>query len=434
MKATFTPWLLASFCFAGDIQAQSLPVPTVTIIHPTCTVLTGSITVTSPTGPNFAYSLNNSAFQSNPVFSDLYPYSIYCIRVKDNNGTYYEPVCVELIKPLRPRTPSVITSQPDCGDVSGAIFVMHPLGNEYVYSINNTDYQSSTTFNNVPPGQYFVSVKNVNLGCSSKKSEVYIYDPPNDCHPAGIFHTSVSCSDYEDDPYGQLIEQFCYRSRAGKVTNATPGKFFYFTLLAAPSESFCVDILQTKSNNELALFSIHQGNQVTLYDADCSKVATGTQVSLGQGRICIDDAIPGAQYVLSVKYDSKSVIGSTFTGSPPTYQYIFESKIQDTTVSNSVATINMVPNCSSRIDEVPAMDMKVTLAPNPSSSTFELHIGSLSKENITINITDANGRRLKQLQSEYSENIRLGNELSAGLYFIEVIQGEQRTLLRALRM
>ena len=180
----------------ASVQAQTNPVPTVAIIQPTCSTPTGTITVTWPTGPGFAYSLDNGAFQNSAVFPDLMPYSIYCIKVKDRDGNYYEPVFVELIKPTRPKPPTVIATHPDCGHLTGSIMVMFPLGTQYSYSINGVDYQASTVFENLPHGNYFVTVRSNTLGCGSKNSEIYINQPPKDCYPAGIFHTSVTCSDY----------------------------------------------------------------------------------------------------------------------------------------------------------------------------------------------------------------------------------------------
>nr|WP_294938743.1 T9SS type A sorting domain-containing protein [uncultured Flavobacterium sp.] len=415
----------------GYISVQTI-VPTLEVIQPTCAHPVGMITVTSPTGSGYEYSINNSPFQTNPVFSELVP-AIYCIRVKDTQGTLYETVCAEIIKIIRPKTPAVLVNQPNCGTATGTIVVTDPIGSQYTYSVNGVDYQSSPVFSGLTANSYEVTVKNEH-DCISKFTLATVNQPPKNCTSAGIFHTSVSCRNYQDDPGGQLIDQLCYRTRSGSVTNVTPGKFYYYTFLTAPSENFCVDILQTKSSNELAFFTIHQENQVTLYDADCDNAADGTQISIGQGRICISDAVPGAQYVLVVKYDSKSLIGSTHTGSAPIVQYIFESSIDGIPLPNSTASILMMPNCASKLENSSSDALQVTLAPNPASGEFVLHLGSVSKENITINITDINGRAMKQLQADYSENIRLGSELSAGLYFIEVIQGEKHTVIRALKL
>ena len=79
-------------------------------------------------------------------------------------------------------------------------------------------------------------------------------------------------------------------------------------------------------------------------------------------------------------------------------------------------------------------EFAVTLAPNPSTTTFGLQIKSLSDEKISIKIIDLNGRIINQFTSIPQETIYLGSELSQGLYFIEVIQGNKRKVLKAQKL
>ncbi|MFV8466895.1 gliding motility-associated C-terminal domain-containing protein, partial [Flavobacterium sp. LB1P62] len=164
--------------------------------------------------------------------------------------------------------------------------------------------------------------------------------PPN----PGIFHTTVTSSDFISGATDKLIGQLCYTTKNGKVTNVTPGQMFYYTAIKAPSNDFYVDIEETKSESGLALFEINQKNQITLWDAKYNKVATGTQTVLGKGQIHISNAVKGAQYVLSVKYDTKSIIGSSFSGTAPVCTYTFVSKINGSIVSRT--SVDMTPDCS----------------------------------------------------------------------------------------
>jgi hypothetical protein len=162
---------------------------------------------------------------------------------------------------------------------------------------------------------------------------------------AHIFPTSTTCASYKSG--AEPLAQLCYAYSAQKVTNITPGVFFYFTYITAPSSSFTIDVIQTASCG-FKLFSIQQGKQITLFSNSCTSFVSGTEISLGQGRINVTNAVAGAQYVLVVKYDSKSVQGSAFTGSAPVCQYNFETKINGTTADNTQGSINMVPNCNCR--------------------------------------------------------------------------------------
>jgi Secretion system C-terminal sorting domain len=186
---------------------------------------------------------------------------------------------------------------------------------------------------------------------------------------------------------------------------------------------------------------------VRLWDANCLRVVTGTQISVGQGRICITNATPGVKYVLSVKYDSKSVIGSGFTGTAPTCTYTFESRINGKTVAESRTSINMVPNCSvptttrtSEVVQAPAVnqsedtELKVSLTPNPTPENFRLFVTSASKKIVIVRVFDVNGKMVKQIKTSTYELISFGNDLKQGLYFIEVIQGKDKKVVRAMKM
>lgn len=63
---------------------NTISAPVVDLIQPSCTTPTGTIEVTSPTGPGFTYSIGG-AYQSNPVFSGLTPGS-YSVTVQDDNS------------------------------------------------------------------------------------------------------------------------------------------------------------------------------------------------------------------------------------------------------------------------------------------------------------------------------------------------------------
>jgi hypothetical protein len=414
--------------------------PTVALTQPTCSVVTGTITVSAPTGTGLTYSINNSTYQTSPIFSGLASNS-YNVTVKNASGCISNAtVAVITAKPTTPASPTVALTQPTCA-VAGTITISAPTGTGLTYSINNSTYQTSPIFSGLAANSYNVTVKNAS-GCISNATVAVINAQPTTCNGAGIFHTNVTCADYKNNSSSQLVGQLCYTTSSNKISNVTPGQFFYYTTIIAPSASFCIDIVQTKSSSSLALFSINQLDQFILWDASCVKKATGIQVSLGLGRICISNATIGAKYVLAVKYDAKSVIGAAYTGTAPVCQYNFESRINGVTVANSSTQINMKPNCTSTVakskskdDEViKTNDLEVTLAPNPSSNDFVLYIKSLSDERITIRIIDIHGRLIRQFKSTPKEIIRFGSELTKGLYFIEVIQEGKREVVKAQKI
>jgi hypothetical protein len=236
------------------------------------------------------------------------------------------------------------------------------------------------------------------------------------------------------------LAQLCYTTSGKRVSNITPGVFFYYTFITAPSASFCIDIVQTTSCSGFSLFAIQQGNQISLYDNNCNKVAGGTEVSAGQGRVCISNAVPGAQYVLSVKYDSKSVQGSTFTGSAPVCQYNFESRINGATINNSQGSINLTPNCSSGnvttmatkeiAPENSTLQAQLNVFPNPAAAFVNLSFVPSVSGNSSITLYDVSGKLVSYLYNGNTEEGKLyqrkinTKNFAAGIYIIQFRNGE----------
>ncbi|QYJ67741.1 T9SS type B sorting domain-containing protein [Flavobacterium litorale] len=163
----------ASGCVSENPQAVTInPAPivpaaaTYTSTNPTCTSAVGSITITAPLGTNLEYSINNGASYSNAlVYNNLTPDTYQLIVRNTVGGCTSNPVNITINpSPNTPEDAVVTASQPECNSTAGAATITFPLGVGYTYSINGSDYQSSTTFFNLAPGDYLAYVKNA-AGC-----------------------------------------------------------------------------------------------------------------------------------------------------------------------------------------------------------------------------------------------------------------------------
>jgi flagellar hook capping protein FlgD len=96
----------------------------------------------------------------------------------------------------------------------------------------------------------------------------------------------------------------------GVISTISPGVFFYFTLVKAPSASFNINIIQTKSNPAWPYIPVMQ-TQVTLFDVNCGTAQDGTEVSSGQAQVTVTGATPGQVFVACVKYSLKALVGTT---------------------------------------------------------------------------------------------------------------------------
>ena len=173
----------AAGCISGitpvTINAQpALPAaPTATLTQPTCAVATGTITVTAPVGTGYEYSIDGTNYQTGVAFNNVAPGS-YNLTVKNPAGCISSPMAITInAQPAAPTAPTVTPTQPTCAQALGAIQVTAPLGAGLTYSIDGVNYQAGTTFNNLTPGNYNVTVQSAG-GCTSGATAVTINPQP----------------------------------------------------------------------------------------------------------------------------------------------------------------------------------------------------------------------------------------------------------------
>jgi hypothetical protein len=154
--------------------------PAVTLTQPTCTVATGTITISSHVD-SFSYSINNVNYQPGGSFSGLTTGS-YPVTAEDSAGCISSPsTAVILTTPAPLPTPGVTVVQPTCSVTTGSINISGPLGPGLMYSVNGTTYQPDTSFTSLAMGSYPVTVKD-SAGCGSSPASAVILAPPASCN------------------------------------------------------------------------------------------------------------------------------------------------------------------------------------------------------------------------------------------------------------
>lgn len=78
--------------------------------------------------------------------------------------------------------------------------------------------------------------------------------------------------------------------------------------------------------------------------------------------------------------------------------------------------------------------LSVQIAPNPSAGMFRISVQTTSSEKIEARIIDIHGRGMEQFFLAPGINKYAGSRLKAGVYFLEVRQGEQRKIHKLIRL
>ncbi|MDP4799222.1 MAG: tandem-95 repeat protein [Crocinitomicaceae bacterium] len=142
------------------LGAPTLPVANITV-QPTCAVPTGTIVVSAPLGA-FDYSINGVTYQSSTTFSGLASgtYNLTARRTADQ--TCVSTALSLTINPVTalPGTPAAIATQPTCAVPTGTINFNTQTGVQY--AINGVNYVNGSSFINLAPGNYPISVRSIN--------------------------------------------------------------------------------------------------------------------------------------------------------------------------------------------------------------------------------------------------------------------------------
>jgi hypothetical protein len=98
--------------------------------------------------------------------------------------------------------------------------------------------------------------------------------------------------------------------------------------------------------------------------------------------------------------------------------------------------IGTTPVVTGRVEQVEVakpLSLGVSVYPNPTTSSFRVKVKAVSNEKLHIKLMDMAGRYLKVYQIMPGEVLNFGNELRAGVYMIEVTQGNLKSVERLMK-
>lgn len=155
----------------APVVVQFVDKPEVTAVHPDCVSATGSITITSPLGAGFEYSIDGTTYQAVTAFNNL-PAGSYSVTARNAivPGCVSDPALIVIN--LMPATAMPLVEQPGCGQTQGSI--KFPVNVAYEYSIDGAAFTASNEFTGLNPGTYSLRSKKAGDVCIADAVSVTI--------------------------------------------------------------------------------------------------------------------------------------------------------------------------------------------------------------------------------------------------------------------
>ena len=126
-------------------QPTTPSAPIVTLIDPTCTVATGTITVTAPAEAGMTFSIDGSNFiNTTGVFTNVLP-GTYIVTARNSDGCMSLGTIATISpQPVTPTAPVVTLVKPTCTDPTFTLTVLSPSGIGMTYSVNGITFENTT--------------------------------------------------------------------------------------------------------------------------------------------------------------------------------------------------------------------------------------------------------------------------------------------------
>ncbi|MCW3111090.1 MAG: hypothetical protein JWQ09_5596, partial [Segetibacter sp.] len=155
--------------------------PSATVTQPTCTVATGTVSVTGPNS-GYTYSLTgtnpvrSTITSATGVFTNVAP-GTYSLTASQGTCKSTAATITVNAQPPTPASPTLSAVQPTCTVATGTITVTAPTGSGLTYSLDGAAFQAGVTFSNIAAGSHCVRVKN-SFGCISPQNCLTINSQP----------------------------------------------------------------------------------------------------------------------------------------------------------------------------------------------------------------------------------------------------------------
>ncbi len=161
----------------------------------TCGTNNGQISI-SATGANLQYSINNgSTWQASNFFQNLVAGNYTVVVQNSLTNCLSNTQALVLTAPAAPVISSAnATPTTDCNLTNGTITVNATGGTPPLeYSRDGTNWQTNNVFQNVPAGNYTISVRNSNGSCATVFANTVVVGQPNSATITSATPTNPAC-------------------------------------------------------------------------------------------------------------------------------------------------------------------------------------------------------------------------------------------------
>jgi len=396
---------------------------------------TGTIILYANAGVQpYTFSLDGINYTSNNLFTNLAA-ATYTAYVKDGAG------CV-ITKTIQISAAAPVVALPFVRPASscsndGVIEVYRTGGiSPYTYSMDGITYQNSHIFNGLPAGPYTVYVKdskgcvastNVSVTQGAALNVSTVKTEASTCQNDGTIRVYASGG---FSPYTYSINGGAFQSS--------------YSFLGLPAGSYAITVRDFKGCEGTANVTINLNTiSVTSFTNDA------TNCESNDGVINLFRTGGVGPYTYSIDGNTYQS-SSTFTGlAPGVYDgYVKDSKtcigimygieILPNDCNPPIAGNNAKGNVSSGKEKADlkvngSSTLKISAYPNPASAQFNLSLEGNNNENVMITVTDLLGRKIYQATGNIKQQYRFGNEFKAGIYMLQVVQGNAKQTIKLVK-
>ncbi|TDH24648.1 hypothetical protein EXU57_15035 [Segetibacter sp. 3557_3] len=181
-----------------------------------------------------------------------------------------------------------------------------------------------------------------------------------------IFPTGTTCENFKNQDVAPL-ESLCFKQSGGKVTNASsPGAWFYYAYVEKPAGVTTLSIKLAQSNDGV-IQGLFTTNEIKVWTSNCTQITRNGTISYAdpsQPVITLSGLSSAPQtYVVSVKYNSNSIVGNKVTGNSSVYNF--------STFYGTGANPPTIPVPGST-ETITAQDCQVVTSTSPAISNTDL--------------------------------------------------------------